>query len=445
MDNLKFNFNNKKILIPLVILMLSVFIGFLTTKFAIDSPFSDFSNNVLLDIIKVSSMILIFSFVIYTISFKVSKKILTILLIAYFLRVLMVFIMSFFGLLPYLYDNNWELDALHLLDDWNIGDFHFTVAGSTVSFYSIVTTIIYYLLGYNPIYMQLINAFVSTLSVFYFYKIAEHIFKHKIAIFSSLLMGIWPTYIYFSSMQMREAFAIFFILALLYNFIIWMSTFKIKHLFLVGLFFVLSFLIRSQNASLMIIILFPFITYFAWMRSSKYMKVLIIFIVTILIGIATALLFSLGYGEYMSMQYIENEMSYRSGGGSGYLTWMHYNSILHVILYAPLRFIYFVFSPFPWQIASIEQILAFGESVLLIYMSFKILKNLKYIWNYCINKKALFFIITFCLLGLIANGIIDSNVGTTIRHKLQYIFVIFLLYSVVSKIKLTSEKQHNNV
>src|SRR5699024_11221515 len=81
----------------------------------------------------------------------------------------------------------------------------------------------------------------------------------------------------------------------------------------------------------------------------------------------------------------------------------------------------------------------------LIYMSFKILKNLKYIWNYCINKKALFFIITFCLLGLIANGIIDSNVGTTIRHKLQYIFVIFLLYSVVSKIKLTSEKQHNNV
>lgn len=435
MYNSKTFLNENKFLILLVGLIASITVGLLATKYTIDAPFSSYSNNAIFDIIKVIIMLLISGLIIYTLSFKLSRKLLVILSIAYFLRIAMVFVMSFFGFLPYLYDNNWELDALNLLSDWELGNFHFSINGDTASFYSMITTIVYYLLGYNPIYMQLVNALISTVTIFYFYRIVKSLFNHKIAVYSSLLMALWPTYIYFSSMQMREAMAILFITALIYHFIKWIESFKINDLFFVGVFFILSFLIRSQNAILMILILFPFITYFAWKKSSKYMKVLISFLVFFFISIGVALLIVLGYGEYFSMQYLESEMSYRSGGGSGYLEWMHYSSIFHIILYAPLRFLYFVFSPFPWQISSLEQVLAFFESIVLTYLTFKIFLNYKNIWNYCKNKKSLVFVISFCLLGLTANGLIDSNVGTAIRHKLQYIFIIFFLFGSLKEFK----------
>lgn len=412
-------------------LFIGIFLGLISTKYAINGPFSSFSDHVILDIAKIMIIISISVLLLYVLSNKISKKLVVIVAVALFLRIIIVFGMSFFGLLPYLYDNNWDVEASILLPDWQAGNYHFNVNGSSVRFYSKLTTIIYFLLGYNPIYMQLINAFFSALSVYYLYLLSDFLFGRKAAIITAVIMSIWPTYIYFSAMHMREALAIFFLVAVTYYFVKWLGNFRFKNLFLVFLFIILSVLIRPQNALLISLIILPFVLYYAWIFSSKFLKVNILIIITLFIGASFITLKSLGYISYFDFNYISSEMSYRSDGGSGYLEWMTYGSIFDVLVYAPIRFIFFVYTPFPWHVTDIAQAAAFIESILLITMTLYILRYFKRLWKNYDKKRMLFFVVVLCLVGLVANGVVDSNVGTAIRHKLQYLFIFFILYSAI--------------
>src|SRR5699024_7441519 len=392
--------------------------------------FAEFSNNPLIDTLKISIFILISVLLLFFIVKNTSKSFISVIFIAFFVRIIVVFIMSFFGFIPYQYDNNWELVGATLLSDWHSGNIHFNINNNKVSFYSGLTTVVYYLFGENPIYMQLLNVFFSTLAIIYLFKMSRYLFNYKVAFYSSVIMSIWPTYIFFTSMHMREALAIFFLLAFAYYFMKWLRYFKFKYIILAAFSFLFDMLIRPQNGMLIIISIFPFIVFYAWKYSSKYMKInLVVFSFFAGLGILFILQLT-GYLRF-DFNYIVTEMSYRTGGGSSYLEWMTYNSLLDLIIYSPIRLVYFVYTPFPWQITSMEQAFAFLESVLLIIMSYHILRGLKVLWETTERKRELFFIIVFCLLGLIANGLVDSNVGTSIRHKLQYIFVFFILVSAV--------------
>lgn len=49
---------------------------------------------------------------------------------------------------------------------------------------------------------------------------------------------------------------------------------------------------------------------------------------------------------------------YRDHGGSAYLTALHYRTWLDVALYAPVKIVYFLFSPLPWQVDGLTDLLA---------------------------------------------------------------------------------------
>lgn len=427
-----------------IFILVGMMIGLFTTQFALNGPFGEFSNAPLVDLTKVTILILLSACLLYFIAKNTSKSLVIIILSALLVRLFVVVLMSFFGFLPYQYDNNWDVDAGILLSDWNSGNFHFDLGNSNASFYSILTTIIYFLFGENPIYMQLLNVFFSSLTIYYIFKITNHLFNHKIAVFTSGIMAIWPSYIFFSSMHMREALAIFSLVTFAFFFMKWLRYLNFKYMVIATLCFILNILIRDQNAILISISVLPFIIFYAWKYSSKYLKINIL-ILTLTFGTALLVIFNASGYLNFDFNYIATEMNYRSNGGSSYLEWMTYGSIFDVIIYAPIRFIYFTYTPFPWQITDMAQAFAFLESILLIVMSLYILRNYKKLRGDSSRKRELLFIITFCILGLLANGVVDSNVGTSIRHKLQYIFLFFILFSAIKYNKSKSNRKSASI
>src|SRR5699024_2841978 len=229
------------------IVLISLLVSLTATMFTINSPFAEFSNNPLIDTLKISIFILISVLLLFFIVKNTSKSFISVIFIAFFVRIIVVFIMSFFGFIPYQYDNNWDLDAATLLSDWHSGNIHFNINNNKVSFYSGLTTVVYYLFGENPIYMQLLNVFFSTLAIIYLFKMSRYLFNYKVAFYSSVIMSIWPTYIFFTSMHMREALAIFFLLAFAYYFMKWLRYFKFKYIILAAFSFLFDMLIRPQN------------------------------------------------------------------------------------------------------------------------------------------------------------------------------------------------------
>ena len=96
---------------------------------------------------------------------------------------------------------------------------------------------------------------------------------------------------------------------------------------------------------------------------------------------------------------IQNRTDVATRGTASWPDWTTINSPKKEIFYkGPLRSIYLVFSPFPWDISEIRHIIGMLDGLLYMYLSFLILCNLKVIFNDPVLR--IFFIIIFSLYFL---------------------------------------------
>jgi hypothetical protein len=84
---------------------------------------------------------------------------------------------------------------------------------------------------------------------------------------------------------------------------------------------------------------------------------------------------------------------------------------------------YFVFSPFPWQIKKASHLLGVLDSLLHIFLVYLIFLNRKAIWA----DPALRIIFLILLAYLLVYGIAVANFGTGIRHRAKFIVMFILL------------------
>lgn len=368
------------------------------------------------------------------------KDISKIIYMGFAVRLITLMAIGFFGILPYTYDSGWDGLAQHLLVNWHSGSWDGAfIESPNVRYYTFLATAVYYIFGYNPIFMMLLNVLWGTLTIVVIYSIANLLFDKKSAIISASFIAFWPTHIMFSAMNMRDSLAVLLMVLFILNFLKWIKTPKASLLLNVLLLIIGNTLIRSQNAVIISVVAAPIIFYFLFKRSDPYLKP--IYIMVGIVGVlgAVAAMYALGYSSYLDIDYITREMNYRADGGAAYLTSLNYTSWLDVLLYLPLRFIYFLFSPFLWDVSNTPQALSAIEGLLLMAMSVVVLRKRKMIGKITKNKHLLWAFVIFCIIGLGANSIIDSNSGTAVRHKLQYLSVIFVLYGA-TKYKHSEEQ-----
>lgn len=411
------------------VIFFTLLLGMIIPILGLSGIFVDSSIYPVLDMLKVIIIIIIMT--IFILMLNTDNSIKSLIIIGFCLRLGALFAIGVFGILPYSYDIIWDTIAQQVVDLWRVGDFQIDYEShDNVRYYTLLSTIIYYLLGYNPFYMMLINVFFGSISIFYVYKISYQLFQSKrIAKISALFLAFWPTHIMFSAMNMRDSLATLLLLLFIYHLMNWFRTFKMTSLTWVLVLYVLNFLIRSQNAILILISMSPFVIYFIFKKSNpQLLPIITMVLLTLLLGI-TAFVYSKGYFEYLSLDYINVEMEYRADGGGAYLQNMSYDNWFDILMYAPIRFIYFLYTPFPWHITGASQFLAFLESITLLFMTLFVLIYRRKIYYKIVNKPIFIFFVVFCVVGLAANGMIDSNSGTAIRHKLQYSYVIFILFA----------------
>jgi hypothetical protein len=131
----------------------------------------------------------------------------------------------------------------------------------------------------------------------------------------------------------------------------------------------------------------------------------------------------------------------RAHGDSAYLTWLHYDSWLDIVIFAPLKLVYYIGSPMPWQVDSFGALLA-GVSgwALLIATAFAVYgaivalrhdggPNARTAVN--IDSRSGVVLITFLIVGIGAYSIIEMNAGAAFRRRIQFVPVI-LVFDVVA-------------
>ena len=307
--------------------------------------------------------------------------------------------------------------------------------------------ILYWIIGDQRLFSQFINVILGMWSIFVLYKILDLFnLKDSNKLFFLALYGFYPQNIILSSILLREALIQFFFIYSIFFFSKWLMTNNRINIFLT-VFFVL--LCSVFHSGLLISLLFYgymflFLDVTKYRFTYSFKRLTIFFLCCVLLLAFIAKDSSFLNGKFSILQTSENDLSlvekYKSDsgteeGGSTYLKNYQINSAVDLIIIVPLKFIYFVFSPMPYNVRGLGDLSAILiDSSFYYFLIFKISRNRKRIKNNFFRILPKIFFILFIVVS-IAFALGTENSGTAMRHRAKIFPALIMVVIFIESIK----------
>ena len=300
---------------------------------------------------------------------------------------------------------------------------------------SYIISILYSLTDRSIVLAQSMSLLFGLLSVFMSCILAKKLWGNPIAIKVGWFTALYPSLILYSALVMREMYICFFLLVALNNVINWTNNGSYKSF----LFASLSFILAGVFHGGMYVGLIMFIVLAISFNYKKILKLLINGLITLKTLVVFALMIVFIF--YVSINNItipkigvvtdinelkegilkKNLVSHR--GDAKYPDWTIAKSENELIYKIPIRAIYFIFSPFPWELKKSSHLIGLLDGTLYMLMAYLIFRNRKVIWS----DPALRMIFLILLTYIIVYGIATGNFGTGLRHRTKFSIMFILL------------------
>lgn len=318
--------------------------------------------------------------------------------------------------------------------------------------------ILYWIIGDQRFFSQFINIILGMWSIFVFSEILD-LFKLKDykKFFFLAVYGFFPQNIIFSSILLREALIQFFFVYSMLFFTKWLMSNHRINMVKTIIFVLLSSLFHpGMISSLLVygfIFLFLDVEKYSFNYSFKRATILVLFC-----GLAFALIaynISILNGKFSFLLSDENltlleKYESISGveGGATYLRNYTINSVLDFIILVPLRLIYFVFSPMPYDVRGVGDLAAIIlDSSFYYFLIYTIVRSRIIINNSMFRIFPKIFFILFLTVSMgFALG--TENSGTAMRHRSKIfpaliIVVVFMESIKQNRLSIWNDKKIN--
>ena len=88
-----------------------------------------------------------------------------------------------------------------------------------------------------------------------------------------------------------------------------------------------------------------------------------------------------GFKETIDLKKLSRRTEMSSRGTAAWPEWTIALSPIELLYKTPIRAVYFLFSPFPWNVKSAKHLIGMLDAFLYMYLVYLILKNIKVIWK----------------------------------------------------------------
>ena len=324
----------------------------------------------------------------------------------------------------------WELAQGGLGEIWT------NFSGPDPYLISLIIGTIYSVTERSPLLAQSLSVFMGTGTVFLGWLLIRDLWNERVATKAGLALVFFPTLVLYSAITLREAYISFFFILGLLGAVRWAYSGGLRHILLATFGFIgATFFHGAMFVGLLI-----FGAVVLWRTGKTILlglaqsRVQVIDIAILLLAAAPVGGFLIGaitlpyLGDFANASNPEILISKieeyaRLTGGAAYPAWIVPNSFVELLYKGPVRIVYFLFSPFPWNIGTISHLIGVFDGLLYISLTFLIWHNRKRIWV-CPAKRLLLMI----LLGyLFVFGLAVSNFGAGIRHRAKFVFIIIAL------------------
>jgi hypothetical protein len=306
--------------------------------------------------------------------------------------------------------------------------------GPDSDFISWFIAIPYSLFGRSLLMANSITLFFGIMSIFLVWKIALKIWDGHSANKAAWIITLFPSMNLYSVILLREIYVIFFLLIAFNGVVNWVKTNNLRSIawvmtgFIGGTFFhggifigaliFLSIVLKKSFLNFMKVFL---------AKPIKLKSIYIIILITIFSGLYFAnniKIPKIGYlkdGINLEKLYVNNEKASR--GSAAYPKWLNIKSPEELFYKAPVRAIYFLFSPFPWDITSPSHLIGLFDGLLYLLLIFFIFRNRKMI----LQDRAVKYILLILIGYIFVFGLGVSNFGTSIRHRVKFVSLFIIL------------------
>ncbi len=306
-------------------------------------------------------------------------------------------------------------------------------------FFSWLHAIPYSLFGRSILMAQSISLLFGIGTVFFGWRLANIIWDNHTANKVGWTMALFPSLILYSVLFMREIYICFFLILALYGVVTWIKTDSFRSIVLLFVGFIGATLFHGA----MFVGALVFVLIFTVKYLKNFIKLLInnkISIKNIIFTSILVIILGLYLSNRISLQYLgtfssinkENllkKTNYAFSGDASWPEWTKAKSGIELIYKAPVRSIYFILSPLPWDVKKIKHLIGMFDALLYMYLSFLILCNIKVIWRDASLRTVLILLISYIVVFAFGVG----NFGTAIRHRSKFAFLFILLAAPLIK------------
>ncbi|WP_323678933.1 glycosyltransferase family 39 protein [Exiguobacterium indicum] len=352
---------------------------------------------------------------------------------AFFVRLVLMFIdLELFRLPPHSGDDTeaFHLEGVQIFTDPST--FNDVVRGT----YSKFLGIFYLMFGPERILAQFLNVILGVVAVVILAKTLQRLRLPERYVFAAtLIFAFFPQGLLLSPILLRDQIVALGIVYTLYYMVRWTEEKSGWYMTLAYLGYFVSTMFHSGLAVGIIVLLVYFSFYSHETRRMDFepTKVQRLIFQVLIVGFIVYSFQDVLFAKFTHVSengQLFSGMSY-DRGGSAYLNGLTVTGPADMILYSPIRTIYFLFSPFPWQWSSVMNILIFFLDAIFYFIAcFAIVRSFKLIRQHPFGSVLFFFFLLFALNAVIF-GLGTGNVGTAIRHRYKLFPMLLIVYTSV--------------
>ena len=335
-----------------------------------------------------------------------------------------------------------EFDAWGLATDDQQGPY-FNYPGINSRFFPWCLSLIYLLTGRSILLLQALSVFVGVLSVYAMWSLTNELWGRKEGIVAAWILAVFPTVVMYSALPMREPYLILFLLLGLRLVARWVRTNKGESAVWAMLYFVVG--MHFHSSMWLVILAFSSVVFLRWCYqgfhptfAKRSHRLLITGLVIFFISGAVFITSDVTIDKFGSLgdlikvdrliQYaVERHHMDGHVARSTYPDWIIPENGFDLIWILPLKTLYLLFSPFPWDVKTSAHLIGVLDGLLYLILIAAVVRGSREISR---NPSAL--TITLVIVPfLVAYGFGTSNFGTAIRHRTKVLAIFIALSSVV--------------
>ena len=303
-----------------------------------------------------------------------------------------------------------------------------------------VIALIYSLIDRSILMIQSISIFFGIGCVILGWLTAKKLWDDRTAKKVAWMITLFPSLVLYSVLVMREVYIVFFILLSIYGVVSWAKNYSFKSIllamigFIGGAFFHGAILVGAITF-IVIVGISSLVRFYKSIINYRINLKVLTFILLFLMSSALYLSNSIDVsylGKFEEAANISNLMyltELNTRGSASWPKWLIISSPYEMFYKVPIRGIYFVLAPFPWDVSKAKHLIPLFDAILYIYFIYLILQNRKVIWRDPALRAILIILIAYILVFSIGVG----NFGTGLRHRSKFVVMFILLAAPLLK------------